>query len=148
MKYDQLCAIAHNLVDSVASGLGFVIGYYPMDVFGEAAKSAGRSLTIDFLSGRIMNGHGSRDLARAVQLYAEILPEFCGKHGATASEFTELSAVFVANPVRNRVILTVTDQEGRSSRTEYVGVPLERVRYLDPLGRIRRAPRKLSDLKP
>ena len=144
MKHDQLCAIAHNLVDSMASGLGFVIGYYPVDVFGEAAESDGGTISIDFWSGKIMSGQTSTLLARAASLYAEALPDFCQKHGAAIDEFSELSASFIAGRLLRRVVLNVTDKAGHRSQTEYVGVPLKRVRVLDSQGRIRRTRRKFA----
>jgi len=137
MKHDQLCAVGHNLADSMASGLGFVIGYYPMDVFGEAALSPGGSIEVDFLHGRILRGVASDSLKAAAAHYAEALPEFCRMNGAEATDFEALSASFDATAFQRRVFLKVTDRRGRRSTTEYVGVPLKRVRVLDSLGRIR-----------
>ena len=50
MRHDKLCAIGHNLADSLASGLCFVIGYWGTDVFGEAAAGDG-VIEVDFLNG-------------------------------------------------------------------------------------------------
>ncbi|MCA1368872.1 hypothetical protein I6F15_15900 [Bradyrhizobium sp. BRP14] len=38
MKHPELQAIAHNFADSLASGQGFLVGYYPSDIFAEAAQ--------------------------------------------------------------------------------------------------------------
>ena len=142
MKHDHLCAIGHNLADSMASGLGFVIGYYPMDVFGEAALSPDGLIEVDFLHGRILCGVVSDSLEAAAAHYAEALPEFCRTNGAEATDFEALSALFDATASQRRVFLKVTDRRGRSSTTEYVGLPLKRVRVLDSLGRIRTMPRR------
>ena len=142
MKHDHLCAIGHNLADSMASGLGFVIGYHPMDVFGEAASSRGGVIEVDFLNGRIVRGEASDNLKAAAARFAEILPGFCRDNRAEASDFANLSAVFDATTLERRVSLFVTDRNGHSSTTEYAGIPLKRLRVLDNLGRIRRTPRR------
>ncbi|WP_327752977.1 hypothetical protein VVT58_15135 [Sphingobium sp. SJ10-10] len=144
MNHDRLCAIGHNLADSMASGLGFVIGYYPMDVFGEAASSPEALIEIDFLNGRVVRGAPSGELEAAIVLYAEGLPEFCQSNGAKITDFKALSATFNTTALGRRVLLSVTDQSGRSSTTEYRGVPLKRLKALDSLGRIRKVPRQLS----
>ncbi len=56
VKHDELRSIAHNIADSFADGLGFPIGYYPTDVFGEAGKSPDGFVTVDFLRGAIVAG--------------------------------------------------------------------------------------------
>ncbi|MEQ6332846.1 hypothetical protein [Sphingobium sp. MK2] len=142
MKHDRLCAIGHNLADSMASGLGFVIGYYPMDVFGEAASSPEALIEVDFLNGRVVRGMPSDELEAAVALFAEVLPEFCQSNGATVTDFKALSATFTTTALGRQVFLSVTDQNGRSSMTEYRGVPLKRLKVLDDLGRIRKNPRQ------
>lgn len=39
MKFGKLKSLGHNLADSMASGMGFLIGVYHMDVFAEATAS-------------------------------------------------------------------------------------------------------------
>lgn len=142
MKHDRLCAIGHNLADSMASGLGIVIAYYPMDVFGEAASSPEALIEVDFLNGRVVRGKPSEELEAAVALFAEVLPEFCQSNGAAVTDFKALSATFNTTALGRQVLLSVTDQSGRSSTTEYRGVPLKRLKVLDDLGRIRKNPRQ------
>ena len=142
MKHDHLCAIGHNLADSMASGLAFVIGCHQLDVFGEAASSPGGVIEVDFLSGGIVRGKASENLKAAAARFAKVLPVFCQKNGAEAADFEALSAAFEVTVLGPRVSLVVTDRNGHSSTTEYAGVPLKRVRVLDNLGRIRRAPRR------
>ncbi|HUD30787.1 MAG TPA: hypothetical protein VMQ93_18115 [Novosphingobium sp.] len=142
MKHYRLCAIGHNLADSMASGLGFVIGYHPMDVFSEAALSSDGMIEVDFLRGCIVRGEASENLKAAAARFAEVLPKFCQQNGAQVADFESLSAVFDAKAVEPRVFLTVTDQNGHSSTTDYMGLPLKRVRVIDELGRIRRKPRR------
>lgn len=128
----------------MASGLGFVIGHYPMDVFGEAASSPEALIEVDFLNGRVVRGKPSGSLEIAATLFAKALPEFCESNGAKASDFKVLSATFDATSLGQRVLLSITDQSGRSSTTEYRGVPLKRLKVLDGLGRIRKKPRQVG----
>jgi hypothetical protein len=141
MKHGQLCAIGHNLADSMASGLAFVIGYHPVDVFGEAAASSGGLIEIDFLRGSIIRGAPSLDLSSALR-FADRLPSFCNENGADVSDFTALSVTFQATPTVNRAVLYVADRTGHRSATEYAGIPLKRLRVVDRLGRVRRSPRQ------
>lgn len=141
MKHNQLCAIAHNVADSMVSG-AFIIGHYPLDVFGEAASNAEGVIVIDYLTGRITRGSASLELCEAALLFAEALPSFCNQHGADVKDFETLSVTFEGRSKARRVLLSVTDRTGRSSMTEYAGTPLKRIRVLDRLGRVRRIPRK------
>lgn len=131
----------------MASGFSLIINCYGMDVFGEAARSDGGAIRVDFLSGEIVEGDASESLRRAAALFAEALPEFCQQHGAAADDFAELFVTFSSDPLARKAILAVTDKEGGRSVTEYEGNSLRRKRYLDSLGRIRRAPRKTEARK-
>lgn len=141
MKHDHLCAIGHNVADSLASGLALVIGYHPVDVFAEAACSHDGLIEIDFLHGEVLRGDASDNLRLAALRFAEALPTFCSENGAVTSDFQALSVTFDGNALNRRASLYVADQAGRSSVTEYAGVPLKRIRVLDSNGRIRRTPR-------
>jgi hypothetical protein len=143
MKHNRLCAIAHNVADSMASGMCFVIGVWSVDVFGEAFASKDGVIEVDFLHGQIVRGDASDSLRSAAARFAEILPEFCQKNGADVADFDALSAAFEVSPLGPRMSLTVSDRMGHCSVTEYAGVPLKRLRRLDNLGRIRRAARQV-----
>ena len=71
MKFDQLRSIGHNIADSLASGAGLMVGFYEMDVFGEAARSSEGFIEVDFLAGISSGGSASPYLARAVELYRD-----------------------------------------------------------------------------
>ena len=142
MKHDRLCAIGHNLADSLAGGCVFIIGYHRTDVFADAQSSPGGLIEVDFLNGRVVRGHASETLESAVTQLGAALPAFCAKHDARLSDFRKLSAVFEADPRSRRVCLTVEDRRGRASTTEYYGNPLSRVRVTDHSGRVRRLPRR------
>lgn len=142
MKHGPLCAIGHNLADSLMSGC-FIVGYCSIDMFGEARASGG-VIEVDFLHGRILRGTGSEDLRNVLTLFAENLPSFCARNSADAADFETLTASYFTTALGDRVSLSVADRTGRKSVTEYVGWPLKRVRTLDHLRRVRRMPRQMS----
>jgi hypothetical protein len=144
MKHERLCEIAHNFADSLASGLGFVVGYCPTDVFGEAATSPGGVIEIDFLHGSIVKGRPSPGLKSAAVIFGQAFPDFCRKNGAEVTDFQSFLAAFDAKGGGTRTMLTVVDNNGRRSLTEYDGVPLKRLRVLDALGRVRRKTRQVE----
>jgi hypothetical protein len=138
MKIGTLQSIAHNIADSLGSGIGLMIGVYEMSVFQEASRSRNGYLLVDFLSGRTWGGVPSRSLARAIKLYRDELPQLCAKHGASREDFHELTARYSVVNRESRIVVTVRDSGGRRRIREYVGIPARRVRFLDRLGRIRR----------
>lgn len=141
MKHAVLTSIAHNVADSLASGIGFLIGMYEMDVFGEASASPEGHIEVDFLTGRTTGAKPSAYLAQAIRLYAEALPDLCERQGAHVSDFQQLTARYAGKSTLQGFVVTVTDRRGRTSRASYVGTPGQRPKVLDPLGRIRRARR-------
>jgi hypothetical protein len=142
MKFNELRALAHNIADSVASGIGLMVGVYEMDVFADARRSPAGFVEVDFLSGRVTSGNASPVLARAVELYGRALPRLCAKHATTPESFRELSASYHA--VECRFLVTVEDRTGRRTTDEYEGVPGRRLRRLDALGRVRTDRRALK----
>jgi hypothetical protein len=106
MKHDRLCAIGHNLADSLASGLCFVIGYHPTDIFGEAALNKDGTIGIDFLHGRIVRGVVSAGLRPAIARFGEVFPKFCRGNEAKEDDFETLSALFDATELKRRVLLS------------------------------------------
>lgn len=139
MKFGVLKSIGHNIADSVGSGLGFMIGVYDMDIYGEAAAIPEGCIEVDFLAGKVLQGDHSQSLAQAILLYAKELPQFCERNGASISEFRKLVVRFSCGRIASGFAVTVEDQNGRSSTDEYRGSPAERVKILDGLGRVRRS---------
>ncbi len=138
MKFDELRSIGHNIANSLAGGLGFLVGVYAMDVFGEARRSAEGFIEIDFLTGRTTGGQPSPALAEAISMYSGALATLCERHGARVSVFARLTARYVGKPGQEGVSVTVEDKTGRSATDHYAGNPLRRVRCLDAVGRVRR----------
>lgn len=137
MKFGTLKSIGHNIADSLASGIGLMIGVYEMHVFAEAAATAEGFIEVDFLTGEASGGQPSEELARALKLYAQALPDLCKRHGVEVSDFHHLSARFSGRPRFERFTVTVEDKHGRRSTDEYVGLPGKRPKFLDRLGRVR-----------
>jgi hypothetical protein len=139
MKHDDLRSIAHNIADSLASGIGLLIGFYEMDVFGEAARNPRGEITVDFLRGMAVDGRVTQPLGKALALYRDALPGLCERHGVSADTFRVLTArYFTAGIYGRRFVVTVEDQFGRRSIDEYEGNPGRRIMVLDRLGRRRR----------
>lgn len=139
MKFGTLKSIGHNIADSLASGIGLMIGVYDMDVFAEAEARPERFIDIDFLTGEALDGAPSPKVARALKLYSEALPDLCRRQGADITDFRQLRARYSGEPMAQRFSVTVEDKGGRRSTDEYVGVPGKRPKILDHLGRVRRA---------
>jgi hypothetical protein len=138
MKRGELLSIAHNLADSAAGGLGFMIGVYQMDIFGEAAASHEGFIEVDFLTGDTTGATTSLSLATALRKYSgEALPRLCADHGTSPDVFRELTVRFWPGPEGGQFKVTVTDLEGRRASAEYAGSPARRVLVRDKLGRPR-----------
>jgi len=137
MKHRVLTSVAHNVADSLASGIGMMIGIYEMDVFGEAARSREGFIEVDFLTGRTAGGKPSRKLERAIELYVKALPQLCERQGVSISDFRSLTVRYDRGSARSFVV-QIEDRRGKVSRDRYVGAPGARPKTLDPLGRIRR----------
>jgi hypothetical protein len=138
MKFDELRSIGHNIADSLAGGIGLLIGFYRMDIFGEASRSPEGFMTIDFLAGKCAVGDPSQSLARALALYKNALVDLCRRHGTSISAFRELTVRYSTDPYGTRFQVSIADQRGRRSIDEYVGTPGKRIKVLDHLGRVRR----------
>lgn len=138
MKHTVLTSVGHNIADSLASGIGLLIGVYEMDVFGEAARGAERFIEVDFLTGASSGVRPSASLARAIRLYAEALPALCERHGAAVSDFARLVARYsTEGPIGRCFAVEVIDRSGKRSLDRYTGLPGARPKKLDRLGRVR-----------
>lgn len=128
MKLGELKSLGHNVADSLASGIGLLIGVYTMDVFGEASSSPEGYITVDFLSGTSTGGEASAALRRAITLYCEALPDLCNKHGCDVAAIATLTARYGVDAVYGpHFAVTVETVDGRRSSDQYVGVPGKRL---------------------
>ena len=131
MKHNELRAIAHNIADSLASGMGFPIGVYYTNIFEEAQKNVEAVIVVDFLKGIASSGAVSDSLAKAIGLYQGALEELCERHGGSISCFRKLEVRYSNAAMNPWVIITIEDEKGKLSTDEYTGLPLKRIKALD-----------------
>lgn len=124
MKIGQLKSIGHNIADSLASGIGLMIGVYDTDVFAEAASTEAGSVSVNFVNGEVGGGAVSDSLRGAALRYSEALPDFCAKHGVNLGEIKVIEARYGTDQVYGRhFTVTVEATDGRRSVERYLGVP-------------------------
>ena len=140
MKHGELRSIAHNLADSLASGVCLMIGVYDLRVFEEARLAADGAMRVDFLAGSVVEGEASWGLREAVRAYRRVLPDFCARHGGALDDFRELTVRYWSVLEGPRFSVTVEDAAGRRSTTVYGGLPGQRLKLLDGQGRLRPKP--------
>ena len=129
MNLGKLKSLGHNMADSLASGIGFLIGMYEMDVFKEAAASDAAHIEVDFLNATTAGSPASKSLVKAISLYRDALPEMCAKHKLNLSEIKALSARYGTDAVCGpHFSVTVKSMDGKHSTDQYVGVPGRRMR--------------------
>lgn len=124
MKIGQLKSLGHNIADSLASGIGLMIGVYDSDVYAEAASSDSGSVSVNFIDGQVAGGAVSDSLRGAVLRYSEALPDLCARHGLNLGEIKVLEARYGTDRVYGRhFTVTVEATDGRRSVERYIGVP-------------------------
>lgn len=139
MKFAVLRSIGHNIADSLASGIGLMIGEYEFNVFEEAHRGPEGHIEVDFLTGTTSGAHPSETLARVVAKYRAALPDLCRRQGASVLDFRCLTARYGGGSVIVRSFtVTVQDHHGRRAVDDYHGTPGARPLLLGPRGEIRR----------
>ena len=130
MRHADLKAVAHNIADSLASGVGLLIGLYQTNIFGEAAAESPGYVEVDFLRGTLAGSPISASLEGGVALYCrEALPALCEKHRVNLAEVKALQARFSVHPVYGpRFVVTVEDRLGKRSEEHYAGYSGRRLR--------------------
>ena len=124
MKIGELTSFAHNVADSLASGICFMVGVLGVDVHGEAAASPIGHVTVDFLRGTSSGSPVSADLRFAIERYSQQLPELARRHGIDPDEIAVMTARFGTDPVAGaHFLVTVQTVDGRQSVDQYVGFP-------------------------
>ncbi len=128
MKFGVLKSIVHNAADSLGSGIGLMIGVYDMDIYGEAGRSPGGTITVDFLTGKVTGGEASESLRRAVGMYRTAFDELCTKHGVEPWSFKVATARYGTNPKRiAHFTICVEDRNGHSATQVFIGSPGRRL---------------------
>ena len=129
MKFGELKSIGHNIADSLASGIGLMIGVYEIDVFGEARTSSAGFIEVDFLNGETSGGAPSKKLQRAIELYRDQLDSLCKRHGTRREIFEVLKARYATDKVYGPFYtVEIADHSGRSATDKFIGVPGRRLR--------------------
>ena len=129
MKLGHLKSIGHNIADSLASGIGLMIGVYDTDVFAEAAAESEGFIVVDFIAGTTTGTNVSEHLRGAVRRYRHELPELCAKHSVDPSQLRRLEVRYGTDSVYGRhFTVSVEDGSGRESSDRYIGVPGRRLR--------------------
>ncbi len=136
-KFGELRAIGHNIADSMASGMGFMIGVYTMNVYAEVAAAPEGYIDVDFLTGRVSGGSVTKSFMDDVKKYQLELPSLCERHGIEIASFRKLTVRFSGQGVLRGFSVTTEDHQGRSSTDHFRGSPGKRVKILDHLGRVR-----------
>ena len=130
MKLGKLKSVGHNIADSLASGIGLMIGVYDMNVFAEAAGEDEGFVVVDFLKGETSASTVSASFRRAVSLYRDALPDLCAKQGVALEDFKKLEVRYGTDPVYGpHFTVTVEGRTGQSSKDQYIGVPGKRLRH-------------------
>lgn len=140
MKHAKLRAVAHNLADSLASGVSLLTGAYELDLYGDAARAPGERLVLDLMNGAVIEGALSPALATAL---ARLGPEFarlCAAAGTEPGDCRRAIARFHARAGACGFTLLIEDRAGRTTEADYEGTPAHRARDRDAQGRIRRRP--------
>ena len=117
-----------------------MIGVHELDVFGEAAGSAGGAIAVDFLAGTVVEGDPSSSLRHAAWRYRDALADLCARHGGSIDDFRELKVRYWSIHGDRRFDVTVEDAAGRRSTTEYGGLAAQRLKVVDSQGRMRPKP--------
>ncbi|MDR6208213.1 hypothetical protein [Paraburkholderia graminis] len=129
MKIGELRSLGHNIADSLASGIGLMIGIYDVDVFLEAAAGPEGFILVNFLDGTAFGSPVSAKLQRAIDLYRDALPALCDKHRIAFSDIKMLNARYGTDQVYGRhFAVTVETAAGRKATDQYVGSPGRRLR--------------------
>ena len=124
MKFAVLKSIVHNAADSLGSGIGLMIGVYEMDIYREAGKSPGGTLTVDFLTGKVIEGEACESLQRAVALYRTAFDELCAMHGVEPWSFKLATARYGTTSEHvAHFTIKVEDRAGHSANEVFVGSP-------------------------
>lgn len=127
MKLAALASFGHNLADSLASGIPFMVGMAGLrsfDIHGEAAASPEGHVVVDFLTGATSGSPVSPVLQGVIRSFNKALPELAEREGLEMAEIRVLSARFGTDPVvGTHFLVTVETVDGRSSVDQYAGTP-------------------------
>ncbi|MCZ2496130.1 hypothetical protein GN316_05115 [Xylophilus sp. Kf1] len=102
MKPGAVTSFGHSIAASIASGMGFMIGTYRMDVFAEAASSEPGFIELDIITGVLAGNVITPSLARAFCLYREVLKKQSVRQNADLSKVKHLVLRFGTDQIYGR----------------------------------------------
>ena len=140
MKHDHLRAIGHNVAASIADGCSLVTGFFDIDLLAALRDAPDGVITANLLRGTIEPQLSGSTLAEAIATVPSILPDLCSRHGVDPADFRVLRSTFRLTLDGVRFTVTVVDNRGRASETEYGGHDGQRTKTKDPSGRLRPRP--------
>jgi len=128
VKFGVLQSALHNAADSLGSGIGLMVGVYEMDIYGEAGRSPDGVISVDFLTGKVIEGEASPSLRKAVELYRTAFDELCIRHGVEPWSFRVATARFGTDAALGPPFTVhVEDREGRIATDRFIGSPGRRL---------------------
>ncbi len=128
MKLGILRSVGHNMADSLASGIGLMVGVYSVNVFGEAACDAAGYIEVDFLQASTAGSPASESLREAIRLYRLALVDLCVRQGVEVTEFRKLVVRYGTDRVYGpHFTVTIEGAQGRHAVDRYVGIPGKRL---------------------
>lgn len=118
-----------------------MIGLYEVDIDGAISESPAGTIDVDFLQGTVSGGaRVEKKIGKAVALYPAAVNKLCKKHGVDISAFRKMTARYwLTTPMGIGFVVSIVDQVGRASETEYYGPDGKRPLILDTAGRRRKA---------
>lgn len=141
MKHGVLRAAVQNVAASLASGMSTLTGFYTLDLYGDAARSRNQKLTVDFITGRIVEGRPQSSTVLAARKSKAALRHILKQSNGSIDDLLEANATYYAN---RTFTVTITDASGKQTTGDYRDYDGRRVSELDSLGRIRRRPLRRS----
>jgi hypothetical protein len=130
MRHADLRAVGHNIADSVASGIGLMIGVVYSNIFAEARSQEPGYIDVNFLVGTSSGVPASESLQLAIALYASAaFPDLCAKHSVDVAQVRAARARFGVDRTLGRMyVVTVEDARGKRSETQYLASRGRRLR--------------------
>lgn len=141
MKHNVLRAAAHNIADSLTSGVSLEFGYEYLPFWDLVGQSPQGIVEVEIISGITRTSGVPTRLADAFRRVSKNLSAFLAKHDCDLERVRRIEFKFrhiaSTTSLRSEVLVIVEDVDGRSTTDRYIGSPLHRPVIVDHHGRIR-----------
>ncbi len=129
MKLGELRSLGHNIADSLACGIGFMIGVYETNIFAEASAGEEGFITVDFIDGTTVGSPISTAAQDTICRYRDALPSLCERHRIAFSDIKALTARYGTDRAYGRHFSVYVEcTKGRKATDQYIGIPGRRLR--------------------